>query len=150
MRSGQGDIIFMNLCQSVVLISLERDLMVSIARRNATNLHWIKLNTSLDDIDWAKSSMSDGAADTTGGGTLQVVHQVILGTARRSEEDGTWNIHGQRQNTLKRKNDIATALSLLMVNYDVTMTSTPEPSDRFLLASNESWSVVDRKAFLFK
>lgn len=79
------------------------------ARTNFTNLHWIKLDTSLYDVDRRKSSMGDGTADTTGGSTLQVVHRVILGISRRGEEDSTGNVHGQqrRQRNVQHENGTA-------------------------------------------
>ena len=78
--------------------------IVRNARTNPTNLHWIKLNTSLYDVDGRKSSVGDGATDTTGGSTLQVVHRIILGISRRSEEDGTGNVHGQQQRQRQMQN----------------------------------------------
>lgn len=45
------------------------------------------MHAGLDDIDGCKSSVCDGTADTSSGGTLQVVHEVIFGFWRWCEKD---------------------------------------------------------------
>jgi hypothetical protein len=62
-----------------------------ITRDCKTYLDRVELDTSLDDIDWSESSVCEGAADTTRGSSLEVVHHVILGPVifGRGQKNGT-------------------------------------------------------------
>jgi hypothetical protein len=61
-----------------------------------THLGRVKLDTSLDDINRGQSSVGDGAADTTSGSSLDVVHGVVPRKVggRRGEENGSSSRHG--------------------------------------------------------
>jgi hypothetical protein len=50
---------------------------------NGTYLDRVELHTSLDNIDGCQSSVGDGAADTPCGGSLQVVHEIIVHSGSR-------------------------------------------------------------------
>mmetsp|Transcript_42049 Transcript_42049/g.64753 ORF Transcript_42049/g.64753 Transcript_42049/m.64753 type:complete len:332 (-) Transcript_42049:37-1032(-) len=55
----------------------------------------VQLHTGLHYIDWREGSVGDGAANSTSGGSLHVVHSVILRKVRRGggEEYGTGSLH---------------------------------------------------------
>ena len=75
-----------------VMYRTRNDMMSNhFARDCKTYLGRVELDTSLDDIDWSKSSVCKGTADTTGGSSLKVVHQVILGPVvfGRGQKDGS-------------------------------------------------------------
>ena len=46
--------------------------------QNPTHLGGVKLDTGLHDIDRSKGAVGDGTADTTGGGTFEVIHEIIV------------------------------------------------------------------------
>jgi hypothetical protein len=57
-----------------------------------TYLNRVELDASLDDIDGGEGSVGDRTTDTTGGGTLEVVHKIIVDLAvsrRGGKEYGT-------------------------------------------------------------
>lgn len=71
-----------------------------------THLDRVKLDTGLDDINRGQSTVGDGTADTTGGGTLQVVHEIILGSGRgRSQQNLSRRSH-DRSELLERWKEI--------------------------------------------
>ena len=71
-----------------------------------THLDRVKLDTGLDDINGGQSTVGDGTADTTGGGTLQVVHEIILGSGRgRSQQNLSRRSH-DRSELLERWKEI--------------------------------------------
>ena len=47
-------------------------------RQQATHLDGVELDAGLHNIDGGEGAVGDGATDTTGGGTLEVVHEVVV------------------------------------------------------------------------
>jgi hypothetical protein len=67
-------------------------------QNSRTYLSRVELNTGLDDIDGCESSVGNGAAQSTTGGSLEVVHEVIVGrtsSRRRCQEDGVGDSHSR-------------------------------------------------------
>lgn len=60
-------------------------------KESGTYLHGVELDTGLDDIDGRQGTVGDRAADTACRGTLQVVHEAILGAGGGRRQKGcTW------------------------------------------------------------
>lgn len=64
---------------------------VSIA---STHLDGVELDAGLHNVDGGEGAVSDGAADTAGGGALEVVHEVVLGGAGGGHDGGVVGLHG--------------------------------------------------------
>ena len=68
---------------------------ISCGHTGTTYLNRVQLDTGLDDINGSEGSVGDGAANSTGGGSLQVVHEVILGSSRGGgKQNGSNRAHG--------------------------------------------------------
>ena len=64
----------------------------------------VELDASLDDIDGGKGAVGDGAADTTGGGALEVVHEIVDLLRAGGGHDGlVVGVHGWRYKNKSEK-----------------------------------------------
>lgn len=64
------------------------------AAPQATYLDGVELDAGLHDIDGGEGAVGDGAADTAGGGTLEVVHEVVVLGAGGGHDGGVVGLHG--------------------------------------------------------
>ena len=69
-------------------------LVASAAAAQVTHLDGVELDAGLHNIDGGEGAVGDGAADTTGGGTLEVVHEVVFLGAGGGHDGGVVGLHG--------------------------------------------------------
>ena len=95
-------------------------------QHSSTHLDGVELDASLHNVDGGEGAVSDGAADTTGGGALEVVHEVVLGGAGGGHDGGVVGLHGWTiqvgENSSKKLVAISSSIALAALANEVEKT----------------------------